>query len=219
MEEKQKVYIKGVPGRGKEVMKALTKLGGGKGWIFDGEDDDCVYFINHTGEIDHEHIYTEKAKIIMDNYRELHLPEKWEDGNILFNPQYKCFAIYEHKCTIPYFAVAYYCIAENYMTPYLPRIEINDYRLATSSEIEHFHELLHKNGKDWDAEKKQLVDWQWKPKEREIYWYISTDGLIASDVFSNDEIDNGSYDFGNCFRTEEEAKAAYERVKKALKGE
>ena len=42
MKEEQKVYIKGVPGRGKEVMKALTKLGGGKRWIFDGEDDDCV---------------------------------------------------------------------------------------------------------------------------------------------------------------------------------
>lgn len=31
MKEEQKVYIKGVPGRGKEVIKALTKLGGGKG--------------------------------------------------------------------------------------------------------------------------------------------------------------------------------------------
>ena len=44
---------------------------------------------------------------------------------------------------------------------------IEDYRLATNSEVKRFHKLLNKCGKDWDGEKKQLVDLKWKPKFNE----------------------------------------------------
>ena len=44
---------------------------------------------------------------------------------------------------------------------------IEDYRLATNSEVKRFYKLLNKCGKDWDGEKKQLVDLKWKPKFNE----------------------------------------------------
>lgn len=35
----------------------------------------------------------------------------------------------------------------------------------------------------------------------------------------NDSIDNNYFDFGNCFKTKEEAEAMAEKIKKLLKGE
>lgn len=69
------------------------------------------------------------------------------------------------------------------------------------------------------AEKKQLVKWRWKPKEKETYWCICPDGQLSSGIFSNDEFDNGAYNFCNCFRTREEAEAMAEKIRKLLKGE
>lgn len=63
----------------------------------------------------------------------------------------------------------------------------------------------------------------WKPKKGEKYYYlmISYDGFELYSTTCGEYIgDNiGIDEMGNCFRTEEEAKAAVERVKAALKGE
>ena len=93
------------------------------------------------------------------------------------------------------------------------------FKLASDEEHKEFHELLHKHGKDWDAEKKQLVDWKWKPEELEDYFFVYTD--LSVKRTSNDvlKIDEGRILCGNCFRTKAEAEAAAERVRKALKGE
>lgn len=177
MKEEQKVYIKGVPGRGKEVIKALTKLGGGKRWIFDGEDDDCVYFINHTGEIDHEHIYTEKAKIIMDNYREIELPKLredgdklWEDGDILIRKdriEYLVFSKYSYNTMFYNYDFLISIDEENHIWFSISGedklYKTEDFRLATSREIKQFYNLLHEMGEDWDSEKKHLVKWKCEP--------------------------------------------------------
>lgn len=135
MNESQKVYIKGVPGRGAEVIKALEDRGGRDGYLCSGKVDDFIYYINHKGNIDFEYLYTEIAKIIMDNYREIKLPE------------------------------------------------------------------------------------QWKPKKGERYWFIGYYGQIKSFIWNNDITDINSLDFGNCFRTDKEAMAKAERIKKLLKGE
>ena len=232
MTDEQKVYIRGVKGRGIDVIAALDRLGGKTdrlGYIrlcALGNIPFNVFIIGHDGEIAYMDSEGEVFEIIKDSYREIKLPEQWKDGDILVNRYYSdCFAVCKSPSKTRDDVYHFYIYVQDLgcngidIDAYGGNILRSTYRLAASSEIEHFHELLHKYGKDWDAEKKQLVDCQWKPKEREIYWYISADGHLASGVFSNDEIDNGSYDFGNCFRTEEEAKAAYERVKKALKGE
>ena len=47
-----------------------------------------------TGKIDSIYLSSETAKIIMDNYQELHLPEQQKDGDILINndrTDYKVF--------------------------------------------------------------------------------------------------------------------------------
>lgn len=158
----------------------------------------------------------------MDNYRELHLPEKWKDGDILFSPRYKRFAIYAYEIPVPYLVVAYYCFDENFLTHSFPRIKINDFRLATPQEIVQFRKLLHKHGKDWDSEKKQLIDWVWRPSINEAYYTLEIDRgdvEIRTRVCFDDDIDKKLIKNCNFFRTIKEAEEAVDRVKKALRGE
>lgn len=222
MKEKWKVYIKGVPGRGDEVIKILEDLGAKNLFDYDGNKLIYLYYIWHDGSIHVELIDNEYGQIIMDNYRELYLPEKWKDGDILFSPRYKRFAIYAYEIPVPYLVVAYYCFDENFLIHSFPRIKINDFRLATPQEIVQFHKLLHKHGKDWDSEKKQLIDWVWRPSINEAYYTLEIDNgdvVVRTRVYFDDDIDNALIKNCNFFRTVEEAELAAERVKKALKGD
>lgn len=80
MEDKQKVWIYGVEGRGEEVINALENLGGKNKYGYAGVDDESVYFINHKGNIALEKAEFEYGLIIMDNYHEIKLPESPKGG-------------------------------------------------------------------------------------------------------------------------------------------
>ena len=56
------------------------------------------------------------------------------------------------------------------------------------------------------------------PQEGDKYFYISSAGAICDTNYDDVSVDNCLREFGNFFRTREEAEAALERVKKALKG-
>lgn len=60
----------------------------------------------------------------------------------------------------------------------------------------------------------------WKPKEDETFYVVNEMGYAEDRMWMNGRASlNDCYAIGNCFRTREEAKAAAERVKAALKGE
>ena len=134
MKEQWKVFIRGVEGRGSEVIKVLTDLGGTNEFLY-GTNEDLLYFIKHDGIIDNVYLSSETAKIIMDSYREIKLDEKW------------------------------------------------------------------------------------KPKEKQAYWYVDIGGHLANDLFDDSIFDNDMYNFGDCFKTEEEAEIAAKKIKHLLKGE
>lgn len=135
MEDKQRIFIQGNEDKKEEVQKVLAKLGGKTSFEFDFGNPLFIYFIGHDGVIRCVNINCEYAKIIMDNYNEIKLDEKW------------------------------------------------------------------------------------KPKEKEIYWYINLDGHIDNDIFDNSIFDNNMYNFGNCFKTKKEAEIAAEKIKKLLNSE
>lgn len=230
MKEEWKVYIKGVPGRGDEVIKVLTNLGAENKYLYDGEGSDRLYFIRHEGVIEWIHSDDEMAKIIMDNYRELHLLEQWKDGDILINndgSDYKVFWEYDSDSDTSFYAYNVSMDVNGTLTQYSGSIWhgekmvcfIEDYRLATHLEVKRFHELLNKCGKDWDAEKKQLVDLRWKPKKGDSYFYINHYIEVVVTTWMCDYDDQSHYNAGNCFRTREEAEAMAEKIKKLLNAE
>lgn len=55
----------------------------------------------------------------------------------------------------------------------------------------------------------------YKPKQGETYSYIGTFGEVNDSTWSDDYTDNSRYNAGNCYKTQQEALVAAERVKKA----
>lgn len=63
---------------------------------------------------------------------------------------------------------------------------------------------------DWEIVEESKV---WKPKEKELYFYYDSEGLIYESVYSGGSIDKNRLDLGNCFRTREQAKHMVEKLK------
>lgn len=230
MKKEWKVYIKGVQNRGEEVKQTLINLGGKIIRNYSYGALDSLFFINHYGEIRYASEFSEMGKIIMDNYKEIKLPEQWKNGDILINTDgsdYKVFWEYDSDSDTSFYAHNVSIHINGTLTTYSGSIWhgekmvcfIEDYRLATPSEAKRFHELLNKCGKDWDAEKKQLVDWKRKPKKGERYWFIGGHGQIRSYVWNNDFADIDFFNFGNYFKTKEKAEAMAKKIKKLLNTE
>lgn len=79
-----------------------------------------------------------------------------------------------------------------------------------------FHDSLKYRVKPNDAAQSSEP---WKPKYGERCFYIYGSGKVIGVNFHNELIDNDHVSFGNCFHTQEEAEAALERVRAALKNE
>lgn len=82
MEQKQKVWIRGVKGRGDEVIKMLMDLGAKNCDDLAGNDPNRVYSITTDGAIacTRDGVTIEMLKTY---YREIKLPEKWVTGYML----------------------------------------------------------------------------------------------------------------------------------------
>lgn len=220
MKEEWKVYIKGVLNRGNEVIKILEDLGAKNCVHYTGCNSHCLFYINHKGVVDWVPLDNETGQIIMDNYREIKLSERWKDGDLLIDinrTEYTIFKNYSFGNMFDSYIIVNKDNVKSFSN--LLSCYAKFYRLASDEECKQFYELLHKHGKDWDAEKKHLVDWRWKPKEKEVYWYVDIEGHLANVTSYNDTFDNSMYDFGNCFRTKEEAEKMAEKIKKLFKGE
>lgn len=59
----------------------------------------------------------------------------------------------------------------------------------------------------------------WKPEKGEDYFFIATDGCVLKTICDDCENDKRLFQVCNCFKTQEEAFLARERVIKALKGD
>lgn len=92
-------------------------------------------------------------------------------------------------------------------------------RNATPEEIQELDDQLAAEGKRWNPDTMQIEKLRWKPKKGEQYFYIRL-GMCCNDVGSIVWIDNvidiHLYESGNCFRTEKQAEAKLEKIKKLL---
>ena len=65
---------------------------------------------------------------------------------------------------------------------------------------------------DWFEEVNEST--RWKPEKFQNYYHVGGDGFVYSDTWANGSaVDNGRFEIGNCFKTEEEAKRAAEYLK------
>ena len=92
-----------------------------------------------------------------------------------------------------------------------------DTRIATEEEKQFLLDAIHADGKDWDADKKQIVDYRWKPKIGDTYYFIDLFLDVIDDIWSDDRMDDLVYTNGNCFKTEEEAQKYADKFTEMLK--
>lgn len=65
---------------------------------------------------------------------------------------------------------------------------------------------------DWFEEIEEST--RWKPEMGQKYYYLGNDGFVYYDTWANGSpVDNGRFEIGNCFQTEEEAERAVEYLK------
>ena len=64
---------------------------------------------------------------------------------------------------------------------------------------------------DWFEEVKEPT--RWKPEMNQKYYFIRTSGYVYDSSWTNDSIDYGRFDIGNCFQTGEEAERVVEYLK------
>ena len=81
----------------------------------------------------------------------------------------------------------------------------------TEAEEKEFYRLVGKmNGKETDKEQGVKVR---KSRQSEEYFYFNDDGAIIQSRWTNDSLDNGRWELGNVFFTEESAWLAREKRK------
>ena len=57
---------------------------------------------------------------------------------------------------------------------------------------------------------------KWKPKNDETYYYFTDMESVMVGKWKNNPTDSWRYDFGNCFKSYEEAKEAINKIKNVL---
>lgn len=95
----------------------------------------------------------------------------------------------------------------------------NGWHESTESEKQELLDALHKYGRDWDAEKLQIVDYIWKPKKGEIYFCpsINNDSLFIEMTWINDMADDKCFKRGLVFKTQEQAIACAKKMLESIK--
>ena len=164
----ERVWLRGVPGRGEEVMDLLAKFGGKPTDIASGCSDDPKYilFMDHDDEICAMSENLELAKVIMDCYNPISLPAEdhfWDDGTLLIRRNILQtfgidYAIFEASdSTLPFFMV-YAGLTTDDKVFNGGLCDFGDFRPATESETVEFVNRLLAIGKFWNPWTKKMED-------------------------------------------------------------
>ena len=144
---------------------------------------------------------------------------EFKDGDICFsdNSRIKMVFILEYMNWGN--KINYHACLSSYGIEYKDWLDSNgDIRLATEEEKQKLLDALHKDGKDWDAENKKIVDYRWRAKYEGLYYFINTAYFeIKGTADINHSVDDMRYNIGNYFKTEQQAEQALEKVKEILK--
>ena len=91
-------------------------------------------------------------------------------------------------------------------------------RYATKKEIEEFNKRLAEvHYLKWNPEKECMECTRWCANKGERYWYIDDMGRTRHLTEKNDNTDNMYYQYGNYFKTEEEAQNKANEIKYVFK--
>lgn len=97
---------------------------------------------------------------------------------------------------------------------YNPLAKINP---ATPEEKQEIDTILSYWNVMWNPTKYKLEQKRWRAEHLRVYYYITGEGKVSKTVEGNYSWNNEDYQFGNYFRTEQQAKDKAEQLKKLFK--
>lgn len=228
MTDNQKVYIRGVEGRGIDVIAVLERLGGKTDRVGSmrlyafGNIPYIVFLIGHDGQIAYTDSEGEVFDIIKDTYREIKLPEQWKDGDVLTRKDNNnIFCVYQKPVDNGEGFLCHVYVSKDtlFTGVTVPSEAADNYRRATDDEELTFYAFVSNHHVCWDADNKVLVSLGRHPNCGQKYYAVSAYGTVVDETWCDSSIDKALRRAKNCFLTKEEAEVAAERVRKALKGE
>lgn len=96
---------------------------------------------------------------------------------------------------------------------------MNSFRHATDEEKQHLFDKMKERGLHWDAEQKRVEKIRWRAKEGGMYWTLSLSSFLEILGAREDDLDcdQDSWEYGNYFKTKEQAERAAEVLKETLR--
>lgn len=90
-------------------------------------------------------------------------------------------------------------------------------RYATDEEKEELFDKMKEQGLQWNAEEKRVEPIRWRAEDGKEYYYVGNQGILMVDKEDGHCTDENRHEFGNYFRTSEQAEEAVKRVKETLR--
>lgn len=97
--------------------------------------------------------------------------------------------------------------------------DMDSFRHATADERQYLFDKMKERGLRWNAEEKQVEKTRWRAKEGDVYWTLSLSSCLEILGVREDDFgcDQDSWEFGNYFKTKEQAERAAEAIKETLR--
>ena len=92
-----------------------------------------------------------------------------------------------------------------------------DVRLATNEEKQFLFDKMKEQGLRWNAKEKKVEKIRWRAEDGKVYYYVDNQGVIIVDREDGGYVDQNRHEFGNYFRTREQAEEAIKQLKETLR--
>ena len=135
----------------------------------------------------------------------------FEDGDVLHSIINDLMLIYRESSSSEHFSSYFNTIHSNDFG-----WNIHSFRHATEEEQQLLFDKMKEQGLQWNAEEKRVEKIRWRARLDEDYYYFTPGGLVMIGTEYQDNHSEDVWEFGNHFRTEEQAKKAAEAVKEVL---
>ncbi len=93
----------------------------------------------------------------------------------------------------------------------------NDLSYSTEEEKQLLFDKMKEQGLKWNAEEKRVEKIRWRANDKRAYYCIRDQGGVMVNYEAGFSLDEDKWEFGNYFRTSEQAEEAAKRVKETLR--
>ena len=93
----------------------------------------------------------------------------------------------------------------------------NDLSYSTEEEKQQLFDKMKEQGLKWNAEEKRVEKIRWRAEKDKKYFVSGSSGNLGICIENDCIVDDHLYEFGNYFRTKEQAKKAAEAVRETLR--